>query len=147
MTSATDPTVLSLVGMGVPPYSARGLSQTLEPIDQALHVERTINGELIDLGYEPMYKYKSTITGSDQRPPAVDGVWPGKLVQVECIATLCHPEYAEFGRPPVNYDDAVINEAGFVVYRPILEMMVLGFSIDEDEWGATVGWKLELEEV
>jgi hypothetical protein len=75
-----DPTELRLVGMGVPPYSARGLSQSLEPIDAAMHLERTINGELLDLSYEPMQKYKSTISGSDQLPPAVDGVWPGKLV-------------------------------------------------------------------
>ncbi len=30
-----DETVLSLLGLGVPPYSARGLTQTLEPLDQA----------------------------------------------------------------------------------------------------------------
>lgn len=144
MITASEPTVLVMVGIGVPPYSARGLSQTLEPINEALHVERTINGELLNLGYEVMQKYKSTIIGSDQRPPAVDGVWPGTLVTVDCIATLSYPEGGTAGRTPVV--DGVL-ENGYVTYRPRLEMMVINFSIDEDEWGATVGWKLELEEV
>lgn len=145
--SRTDPTVLKLVGVGVPPYSARGLSQTLEPIDASIHIERTINGELINLGYDPMRKYKSEISGSDQRPPAVDGIWPGHIVTVDCIVTISHPEYGAFGREPVDYDDSLINEAGYVTYRPRLTMMVMNFSVDEDEYGAQIGWKLSLEEV
>lgn len=147
MTTASDPTLLSLEGIGVHPYSARGLSQTLEPIDAQAHIERTVNGELIDFGYDPMKKYKSTISGSDVRPPAVDGVWAGKIVTVNCIATISHPEYVGFGREPVNYDDAVIMEQGFITYYPRLRMMVMGFSIDQDEFGAVVGWKMDLEEI
>lgn len=140
-----NPTVLSLVGMGVPPYSARGLSQTLEPVDGASHVERSINGELLDLGYEPFQKYKSTIRGQDQRPPAVDGVWPGKLLIVDCIAELTVYGGPPFGREPVSYD-SVREENGYSSYRPRLTMMVVGFSIDADEWEAGVQWTLELEE-
>jgi len=33
----------------VPPYSARGLTQTLTPIAAAANMRRTINGELLDL--------------------------------------------------------------------------------------------------
>lgn len=147
MVTNTDPTELRLEGIGVPPYSARGLSQTLEPIDQAKQLERTINGELLDLGYAPMRKYKSTISGSDQKAPAVDGIWPGQIVWVDCIAQLCHSNtVATFGREPVDYDD--IHEIqGFIYYRPRLHMMVTGYSTDEDEWGAVVGWKIDLEEI
>ena len=50
---------------------------------------RTVNGALADLSYEPFRKYKSTISGQDQEPPAVDGVWPGPAVEVGCVAELC----------------------------------------------------------
>ena len=81
--------LLTLGGIGVPAYSARGLTQSLEPIDAAVQLRRTVNGALADLSYEPFRKYKSTISCQDQEPPAVDGVWPGQLVEVGCVAELC----------------------------------------------------------
>lgn len=147
MTITKDsPTELVLTGMGVPPYSARGLSQTLEPIEMSHHIERTINGRALDLSYEPMRKYKSTITGSDQRPPAFDAVWPGTILVVDCIAELTVLGGPPFGREPVDYE-TVKQEQGFSTYRPRLTMMVINFSMDEDEWAAGVTWSLELEEV
>lgn len=129
------------------PYSARGLSQTLEPIAAQPHLERSDNGELLDLGYDPFKKYKSTISGSDQRPPSVDGKWPGKLVVVECIATLSHIEYEGFDREPVNHTDAITYEGGYVIYRPRLTMRVMNFALSEDEYGRVIGWHIDLEEV
>jgi hypothetical protein len=138
-------TILTLEGMGIPRYSARGLSQTLEPIDAAAHIERTVNGELIDFGYDPFKKYKTSISGSDQRPPAVDGVWPGKIITVDCIPELA----AMASLPPVRpvVEGSERTEEGFMFYRPRLVMMVMQFSTDTDEWGATVGWTLQAEEV
>ena len=149
MVSRSDPTVLRLVGIGVMPYSAAGLKQTLEPIAEAQQIERTINGELLNLSYDAMQKYKSTISGSDVRGPAVDGVWPGKRVTVDCIATLSFDNNGSntFQRTPVDYETAVWFEAGFCVYRPQLEMMVMSFTLDEDEYGSVVGWRMDLEEI
>jgi hypothetical protein len=146
MITSNDPTVLRLEGMGVPPYSARGLSQTLEPIDAQQHIVRTINGNLLDLGYEPFQKYKSTISGKDVEPPACDGVWAGKVVFVDCIVELSVQAIAPLGRDPVDYD-AVRVVKGFTIYRPRLVMMVFHFSLDQDEYGRAIGWKLDLEEV
>lgn len=146
MIDASNPTLLVMEGLGVMPYSARGLSQTLTPIDEASHLERSDNGELLDFSYIAMQKYKSTITGSDVRPPSIDGKWPGKIVVVECIATLCHPEDEDFDREPVNYDEAITYEGGFVIYRPRLTMRVLSFDTDHNEYGAIVGWKIDLLE-
>jgi hypothetical protein len=84
----SDYTLLTLSGIGIPEYSARGLTQTLEPIDAAHQTRRTVNGELDDLSYAQFRKYKSTISGNDQEPPAVDGVWPGRVVTVECVTEL-----------------------------------------------------------
>jgi hypothetical protein len=143
--SEDQDTLLVLSGMGVPRYSARGITQTLEAIDEAKHIERAINGGLIDFGYAPFRKYKTTITGDDQRPPAVEGVWPGKIITVDCVAELSVVQSMPLERTPVPGSEYI--EDGYVFYRPRLVMMVFGFQMTADEWKAGVGWSLNAEEV
>lgn len=139
-------TLLMLRGPGVPPYSARGLHQSLDPIDAVKHIERTINGELIDFSYTPFQKYKSTVTGNDQQPPAVEGIWPGHTLEVDCLVELCAEHYdGELSR--VAVPGSIRTESGFLFYRPRLQMMVMDFSVDKDEYGAQIGWRMDLEEV
>jgi hypothetical protein len=139
-------TLLSLSGIGVPPYSARGLTQTLEPIEQATQLKRTVNGALVDLSAAPFRKYRSTIACQDQDPPAIDGVWPGQVVTVECVAELSFPTATGApARPAV--EDSERSEGAFSFYRPILVMRVTGFSVARDEYGAVTAWQLQLEEV
>ena len=139
-------TLLTLAGVGVPPYSARGLTQTLEPIEASVQLRRTVNGALADLSYEPFRKYKSTIACQDQEPPAVDGVWPGQIVTVECVAELC---FVTAGGSParLTVEDSERIDGAFTFYRPILAMRVTGFSVTRDEYGSAVSWQLQLEEV
>jgi len=137
-------TILRLWGIGVPPYSARGIVQTLEPIDAASNIARTINGKLLDMSHDQFKKFKSTLTATDQRPPAVDGVWPGQLVTVDCIQMLAHMEYTSPSREYVPGSE--ITEAGWNYYRPRLHMMVMNFTLNTDEYPADVGWTMELEE-
>jgi hypothetical protein len=139
-----DETVLALSGIGVPSYSARGLTQTLEPIDQATNLQRTINGSLLDLSSPSFRKYKSAITGSDQRAPSCDGLWPGRQVVVDCIAELAYADGGAAQRPAV--DGSSVSEAGFTYYRPRLTMIVTGFQVSKDEWGAVAAWTMTLEE-
>jgi len=141
----SDETVLTLTGIGVPPYSARGLTQTLEPIEQAASLQRTINGVLHDLSLSAFRKYKSTITGSDQRPPACDGVWPGQVVEVDCIAELAYPESGTPERTEVS-GSSIDEGDGYIYYRPHLTMIVTGFRLSKDEYGAITGWTMDLEE-
>ena len=138
--------LLTLAGVGVPPYSARGLTQTLEPIEASAQLRRTVNGALVDLSYEAFRKYKSTIACQDQEPPAVDGVWPGRVVTVDCVAELC---FATAGNSPARpaVDDSERVEGAFTFYRPILTMRVTGFSVTRDEYGSGVSWQIMLEEV
>lgn len=136
-------TVLVLSGVGVPPYSARGLTQTLVPIDQSINLARTINGELLDISASQFRKYRSTISGNDQDPPAVDGIWPGMQVTVDCIAELSYPEGGTAQRTIVSSRTA----DGFVFYRPRLIMRITSFNVQRDEWGAAVDWSMDLEEV
>jgi hypothetical protein len=142
----TDSTLLVLSGMGVTPYSARGLSQSLEPINAAASSRRTINGTLRNLAQTQFEKYKSTITCTDQDVPALEGVFPGMTLTVDCVAELAYADRsAGPTRTPVPGSEREAD--GFTFYRPRLSMMVINYSETVDEWGAVTQWKLDLEEV
>jgi hypothetical protein len=136
--------------LGIPFYSARGLKQTLTPIAAAgANIQRDINGMLVDtsdVGHNPFQKYASHIEcgDSDTRSAlALDGVWPGQLVTVDCVAELITKTTpARTFVPGSEWTDT----SGFLHYRPRLNMMVMNFSSQESEWEATVTWSLDLEE-
>lgn len=140
-------TLLVISGL-VTPYSARGLQQTLEPIAASGAFRRSVNGTLVDLSVPELRKYRSTITCADQEVPALDGVWPGQVLTVDCVAELSYPGDSSgpaAGRSIVPGSERV--EGDFVFYRPRLTMMVMAHSVQTDEYGAAVGWSLDLEEV
>lgn len=137
-------TVLRLLGIGVQPYSARGLKQSLTHLDQASQLKRTVNGGLKDISFEGFRKYKSTITGDDQTPPNFDAVWPGMPVTVDCISKLSYSFGGSPGRPVVPGSE--ITEGAHVYYRPRLEMKVVTWTTEEDEYGAAISWSMDLEE-
>lgn len=138
-------TDLVLSSMGVPLYSARGLSQTLEPIDAAKNMRRSINGVLTDVSNDQFRKYKSKITCTDQRTAAFDGIWPGMTVVVDCIAYLSYPTSGSPQRTVISGSD--FTEGSFIFYRPQLTMMVVANSAQTDDWDANVPWELDLEEI
>jgi hypothetical protein len=139
-------TLLILDGMGVPLYSARGLTQKLTPIQQAKQERRTINGALVDLSLAQFRKYASTIQCKDQRAPAIDGVWPGQTVTVSCVAEL---SYLTSGGSPARpvVSGSSYTEGAFTFYRPQLTMRVIGLSTGMGEYSADVDWELQLEEI
>lgn len=139
-------TLLSFSGIGVPPFSARALTQTLEPIDIAAAMRRTVNGNLKDISFDGFHKYKSTISCSDQRVPAVDGVWPGKQIVVDCVQELCYLTSGGSAQRPVVAGSSRV-EGDYTFYRPQLTMLVATFSTNLDEWGAVISWTMTLEEV
>lgn len=134
---------LVITGIGLPPASIRGVTQTLEPIAAAAQVMRTVNGGLVDLAPVAMRKYASTITCRDQAPPALSGVWPGLAVTVDSVAELVYETAT--GAPERTVVESR-TDGDFTFYRPRLAMRVLSFSTDRDEWGAAVGWTMALEE-
>ncbi|RWB26892.1 MAG: hypothetical protein EOQ42_31545 [Mesorhizobium sp.] len=145
------PTDLRLDPIGVPPYSARNISQTLTPVDGAAQLARTVNGELIDLSDGTSYrKYKSTISCTDQQQPALSGVWPGMELTVDCIVEL---SYLTIGGSPEREvagntaDPATRTEGDFTFYRPRLQMRVVNYQQDLAEWDADAAWSLDLEEI
>lgn len=137
-------TLLTLTGIGVAPYSARGLSQTLTPISQSSQLVRTINGELISIAAPQFRKYRSSISCNDQQAPTLAGIWPGMTVTVECVCELGTGSGTP-DRPAVS--GSTYTDGGISYYRPVLEMRVVGFSQTKDEYGHQTSWQLDLEEI
>ncbi len=145
MTLPAEATLLVLSANGVPLYSARGLDQTLDPIKAAAAPRRTVNGVLVDLAVDKFKKYETQISCSDVEAPALDGVFPGMEVTVDCVAELV---YKTAGGTPsrtvVPGSERVIGS--YTIYRPRLDMMVTGIQQSISEYGREVKWQLTLEE-
>ena len=135
---------LVIAGVGLPPASIRGVTQSLQPIGASRQMARTVNGALRDLSAPQFRKFASSIRCQDQDPPALDGVWPGAVVTVDCIAELSFRTASGAPERPVVESRT---EGEWTIYRPRLTMMVLSFDVDRDEWQAATGWTLDLEEV
>lgn len=140
--SNTVTTQLVLSGIALSPYATRGLKMTMEPIDQASQLERSINGELINFGSDRFQKFKVQISGDDQRPPALDDRWPGDDVTVDAIVRMGVNGAAVHATTGIT-----ITEGSYSFVRYQLVCKIVNFSIEGDEWQAGVAWKLDLLEV
>lgn len=150
----TVETVLSIEGLDLPPYSARGLKQTITPISSAAVLRRDLNGALQDLGASQFRKLATTITGADVAPPALDGVWPGAVLVIDCLQEWAvrgvFAEDTEATELPLGRDyvpGSIRNDGTFTYYRPRLTMRLVEFSMDADEWAAGVAWNMTCEEI
>lgn len=145
---AGEDTILTISSFGSMLYQARGLSQTLEPIDASKQTERTINGTLIDISVAQFRKYKSTITvPSDVLAPPLDGVFPGMEVTVGCAVALAYVTGHSGSPKRSEVSGSSFTENGYTFYNPLLTMLVMSVETHFDEWKNAVGWTLELEEV
>ena len=132
---------------GINPFSARGLKGTLGPVDEARgrdKMARNVNGALVDLSAPQMRKYKLSIKGNDQAPPALDGLWVGMPVVVFSLVEIG----ARVGSTPTRpwTPDGIRFEGEYFYYRQLFQMRVVDWNIDRDEYAADVPWTLELEE-
>lgn len=126
-------------------YASRGIRQSLNVIAAAKAYRRTINGTLIDYSQLQFRKYSSNVSCSDQVPPALDGIYPGATIVVKCASELSYVTGGAADRDVVAGSSRT--EGAFTYYRPELTMLVTDFSYQFDEWGATVGWSMDLEEI
>ena len=138
-------TLLVITGL-ITPYSARGLQQTLEPIPQAGQLRRTVNGALVDLSVPALRKYASTISTNDQAVPALNGVWPGAQVTVDCVAELAFLT-ATGSADRTIVPDSSRTSGAWTFYRPRLTMRIVEYQTQTDEWNAVVSWSMRLEEI
>ena len=86
---------------GFPPFSARGCKQTLQPRING-ELRRTINGDLFYTGQKQPRKYVSTITCHDETSPALEGLWRGESVMVQCIQRLSQEVEVPFAEKQVT---------------------------------------------
>lgn len=140
-------TNLVLTGDGVQPYATRGASQSLTPIQQASQLDRTVNGKLVDLSFDTGFqKYASTLSCSDQTAPAFEKSWPGLEISVDCISELAYKTSGGSPSRPV-VSGSPREDGDYTFYRPRLDMRVVGYQIQTDEYGAVVSWTMQLEEI
>ena len=147
-------TKLALSTIDLPPYAALGLTQSWEPIGGQGNVRRTINGDLVDLSDPAFYKFHSSVQCKHFQSPSFNDVHVGQLVTVNCVFELSYLIPTPEDEDPVGEGamypivaGSIRDRDGFRFYRPAIPMMVIGFAIDRDEFGAQTGWSLELEEV
>ena len=139
-------TLLVLSGLGVAPYSARGLDQTLNPINGSGDFDRDVNGGMVDLSDDNFKKLASTISCEDVEAPAFDGNPIGTEVTVDCIRELAYLTASGTAqRSKVENSERQVGD--WTYYRPRLQMIVVGFSSSQSEYGRSVSWTLDLEEV
>lgn len=143
-------TELVISGDGMPPTSVRGISETLEPIDNA-----------------QFDKYRLTLSCSDMNAPAFDnlrvGNWRrtvngglvdlsgnGSIVTVDCLSELA---YKTLGSSPAPGPQRTAvsgssrTSGDFTFYRPQLVVGLISKSQQTDEYGAVVQWQAEFEEI
>lgn len=139
-------TLLTLSGPGINPYSARGITQTLDLVESSSRLAETINGKTVNLSPVQFRKLKSTISFNDVDPPAFDSIWPGMILTVGCAKER---SYKTSGgspdRPVVSGSERV--EGEYTYYRPELVMMVVSYADASQEYARTNQATLELVEV
>lgn len=142
----TDSTRLALDVMALSAYASRGMTQTLEPIDQTADLRRTVNGELVNFGDDVFQKYRTTVSGTDQRPPSIDGIWPGQEITLHCTAEL---SFLTSGGTAQRYAvaDSMYEEGDLTFYRPILDVMITAITTSFDEFSADWNWSITFEEI
>lgn len=144
MTAPPD-TVLVITGVGLSPFSARGVTQTYAVIDAAKNFRRTVNGNLKSLSPAQFKKYSCSITFNDTDTPALDGIFIGDEVIVDWVQEF---SFVTAGGSPsrevVEGSERIEGDVTF--YRPRMTMLVKDFSGSTPEWDAMSPAQLDLEE-
>ena len=131
---------------GLPTFASRGLTQTLDPIEASSALLRMANGDLVDFSAPQLRKYKSTISCTDLEGPALDGIWPGMVLTVNCVAELGFLTISGSPTRPVVPDSSRL-VGDYTFYRPQIVFLVVAYTVSTDEYGAAVAWTLELSEI
>ena len=119
-------TLLDIDGVDFSQYAVRGITMTLEPIDQAASLARDCRGQLADISLAQFRQYKVSISCTDHEAPELTDVWPGMDVTITCIP----------GLGAANTTGDVLTILG----------KVTAWNTTRDEWAAEVAWQLEAEQ-
>lgn len=161
----------------IPLGAARGCRQTLTPLASPLVHRTlegklvTLNPEAA------LDKYASTIICEDLHPIAFDDLKAGSILWVECIQRILTPEVSPgqtltLKRPAVPGSILLLvqNQAiplpaeniqpdnrtvqlnadqgpGYLSYRPLLQMMLMEYSMKTREWEGVTEWMMQFQEI
>src|SRR5262245_56792481 len=117
-------TLISINGIDFSDFSARGISMTLTPIDQAANVARDCLGQLIDISIAQFKQYKISISCTDNDAPELTGVWPGSDIEVTCL-----PRMNSTSDTPL-----------------VIVAKVTSWNTSREEWNAEISWQIEAEQ-
>lgn len=146
-------TKLTLSTIDLHPFSARGATYDINPIDASGGSRRDINGTLHDLSDPAFNKYTLSISCSDFRTPSFNNLKRGMTVVVGCpfewFYPIPEPDETTPGDAAVRsiVAGSLRDKDGIRYYRPEMTMMVLSFGDSNHEFAATEDWTLVLEEV
>ncbi len=116
----------------------------LEPIGEAAQFARTVNGGLVSIGDPAFQKFALSLSCNTHATAALAGLWPGDRFTVEAPMTL-RERGSTPSRPAVVGSEVV--GSGWVEYRPVLDCLLVGNSLNETEGRASTSWTLNFEEV
>jgi hypothetical protein len=119
-------TLLAIDDIDFSQYAVRGITMTLEPIEQAANVARDCRGALADISVAQFRQHKVTISCTDHEVPELTDVWPGQDITITCIP----------GLGAANSSDDVL----------VILAKVTAWNTSRDEWAAEVAWSLEAEQ-
>jgi hypothetical protein len=119
-------TLLAIDDIDFSQYAVRGITMTLEPIEQAANVARDCRGALADISVAQFRQYKVSISCTDHEVPELTDVWPGQDITITCIP----------GLGAANSSDDVL----------VILAKVTAWNTSRDEWAAEVAWSLEAEQ-
>lgn len=111
-------------------YATRGLKASIEPIDASSSMERTANGELLDLSLPQFRKFQMEITCTDMESNGLAVYPPGTLCTVRSLPNL-----------GVRSED---QDSDNVL---VMQMRMGRWRENRDEAPAVTGWTLPLIEV
>lgn len=123
---AIPATLLRIDDIDFVDWAVRGITMTLEPIQQAAQLARDCRGELVDLALPQFQKYKFSISCTDQAAPVLDDVWPGKRILITCVPGL-----------------GVENSTDGALF---LDARVTSWQTQVEEYEAAISWQLEGEQ-
>jgi hypothetical protein len=132
-------------GLRLTTYSARDLTQTLEPTPESGSLAESVNGETLDLSYPWFKKLQSTVTCTDTMSPCLNRAWIGQLVVLQCVVERSFETgYDTPDRPVVS--GSIRYEGAFTFYRPELTMRVTAIKNGLAEYKANYAWQIDFRE-
>jgi len=139
-------TDLVISGHGVPRYSARGLTQTLPLIEPSAVLAYSVNGTLLDFSPPQFRKFKSSITCTDVLPPALAALWPGVIVDVDCISPIAYLTVLGSPVPDRTVVRSQVEHDYTYDWLRLTMKIATPWTQDTAEYDARTSWQLEMWE-